>query len=198
MNPIIKYSRKIIFTIFMMFLISFVLIEGMILYGRSNYEEKKVEYVITLGARLYGRSPSQALSERLHTTLEYAEKYKGSKIIVCGGQGVDEDIPEAEAMESFLLDKGISQDRIIKEQTSTSTFENLKNAKDIINEIDNGENLDIVIVTSDFHVFRSKFIAKRLGFNPIGLPAKTPTVSIPKSYIREYFAVLKSIILDKV
>lgn len=198
MRCVVKRLKKIIISLFIIFLISFIIVQGIVIYEGTKNEEKKVYYIVTLGARLYGRTPSESLMERLNTTLDYAKKYKDTKIIVCGGQGLDEDIPEAEAMEYFLINRGIDKNRIIKEESSTSTFENLKNAKEIIERLDDRDDIEIGIVTSDYHIYRSKLIAKRLGFKVIGLPSKTPTILIPRSYFREYFAIIKSIILDRV
>ena len=68
---------------------------------------------------------------------------------------------------------------------------------DIIKHIDNQEDLEVLIVTNKYHLFRAKFIAKRLGMVPYGLPAKIPPTIIVQSYIREYFAVIKSVIFDR-
>lgn len=117
--------------------------------------------------------------------------------MVSGGQGSNEDIAEAYAMEKYLVDNGIEKSRIIIEDKSTSTFQNLRLSLDKIREVDDKENIKILIASNKYHIFRSKLLAKRLGLIPYGLPAKTPPIIIFKSYIREYFAVIKSFFLDK-
>jgi uncharacterized SAM-binding protein YcdF (DUF218 family) len=93
------------------------------------------------------------------------------------------------------MDHGIKEERIIKEDKSTSTMENFKNTKEIVLK-DNSENIRILIVTNDFHMFRAKLLARRNGFIPYGLPSSTPWSILPNCYIREYFAVLKSLVFD--
>lgn len=197
MNKLVRYIKRIVIIILLLATSSFALIEGILIYeGNKTEENNDIDYVLVLGARLYGTVPSPALTERLTKTIEYLESNPEVITIVCGGQGYNEDITEASAMEKFLIDRGIDATKIVKEEHSTSTFENIKNARDIIKEIDNSEEFNVLIVTSDFHVFRSKLLAERLGLSAYGLSAKTPEVTVFKSYIREYFAVIKSLIFD--
>lgn len=86
--------------------------------------------------------------------------------------------------------------RIHKDEVSTSTFENLRNSKNIIANIDDREHINILIVTSDFHVFRSKLIARRLGFTAFALLAETPTSTRIRMIFREYFAVINTVLFD--
>lgn len=199
MYKLVCYFKKIIITMMILFICSFIIIEGILIYQGRAQEcvGVDVDYVLVLGARLYGSIPSPALEERLNKTVEYLENNPDTITIVCGGQGHNEDITEASAMEMFLVDRGIDNKAIIKEEKSTSTFENIKNARDIIKETDARDNISALIITSDFHVFRSKLLAERLGFKAYGVGAKTPEVTVLKSYIREYFAVIKSLVFDK-
>lgn len=178
-------------------LASFFLIEGLILISGRQEAQEEVDYLIVLGARLYGEIPSPALEERLKVTKDYLIEKKDVKVIVSGGQGLDELIAEAEAMKRYLVDNGIEEDRIILEDKSTSTFENLKFSLDLVRDIESNENLKFLIVTNKYHIFRAKFIGKRLGIDPYGLPAKIPPSIITQAYIREYFAVIKSFIFDR-
>lgn len=192
-----KIIYRILTVLIMMGLVSFTIIEGLILIEGNKKSENKVDYVLVLGARLYGSVPSPALLERLKVATDYLTENKDVKVVVSGGQGEDEYIPEAQAMKEYLVNNEIEEDRIIIEDKSTSTFENLQFSLDIIREFDDKEDLDVLIVTNKFHMFRAKFLAKRLGMNPHGLPAKIPPTIVIQSYIREYFAVIKSFIFDK-
>ena len=194
MKKMIYFLIAILFSIL---LISFIIIEGLIIVGGRDVPTKKVDYVIILGARLYGDIPSPALLERLKAAREYLDENDDTKVVVSGGQGPDEYISEAKAMEKYLVDNGVNSDRIIIEDKSTSTFENLKFSSNRIAEFDNRDNLKILLVTNKYHIFRAKLLAKRLGFVAYGLPAKIPPTIILKSYIREYFAVIKSYFYDK-
>lgn len=170
---------------------SFIIIEG-----KKTYTEE-VDYLIVLGARLYGDVPSPSLLERLKVAHTYLEEHGNVKVVVSGGQGSNELVSEAYAMRKYLVDNGISEDRIILEDRSTSTFENLSYSLDKIREIDKSEDLEILIASNSYHIFRSKLIAGRLGVKAYGLPASIPQSVVVKSYAREYFAVVKSLVFDR-
>lgn len=188
---------KIFIIIFLILLSSVLIIESLILLEGSKTETKKVDYLIVLGARLYGETPSPSLLERLKVALKYLETNKSVKVVVSGGQGADEDIAEALAMSKYLIDKGIDEKMIIIEDKSTSTFENLSLSLDKIRQVDDSEDIEVLIATNKYHLFRSKMLANRLGMKAHGLPAKIPSTTIFTSYIREYFAVIKSFFYDK-
>lgn len=193
--------KKIVFFVIIIIsslFLSFIIIESLILIEGGKIPTEKVDYVIVLGARLYGDIPSPSLLERLKVATEYLKENEDVKVIVSGGQGIDEDVSEAYAMKKYLIDNGIGNNRIIEEDKSTTTFENLSMSLDKIREIDNKEDLRILIATNKYHIFRLKFLAKRLGVIPHGLPAKIPPTVMIQSYIREYLAVIKSFFLDKV
>lgn len=171
---------------------SFIIIEGFIITSGVGGEMKKSDYLLILGAGLRGENMSLTLSQRMHKSLEYIDKYPNVKIVVSGGQGSGENITEAEAMKRFLINHGVSEKNIIKEEKSTSTAENIKYTKNKLEQIDGREDMKISIVTSDFHMFRAQFLAKRVGFYTYAVPAKLHFLLIPNFYVREYFAVINS------
>ncbi|NSL50665.1 YdcF family protein [Bacillus sp. P2(2020)] len=135
---------------------------------------------------------SLSLYNRVSKALEYLKENPTSKVVVSGGQGKGEAITEAEAMAQFFYENGIERDRIIKEEKSTTTFENIKFSKEFLN----GEK-EVIIVSNDFHLYRASMIAKRLGLKPYTLSAETPAIVKTQLWIREYIAVLKSLLFDK-
>ncbi|WP_088068665.1 YdcF family protein [Gottfriedia luciferensis] len=149
---------------------------------------KDADYVIVLGAGLKKNKPTRALRYRIETAAKYAKENKNTKIIVSGGKGKDELISEAECMKVELIKLGIDEKKIIKEDLSTNTYENMKFSKKIINN----NQAKGIIVTNDYHLFRSLKLAKKQGLNVVGLPAKTPKVIIPTAYIRECLSILKA------
>jgi len=198
MKHLIKKAIYFMTIMICMMLISFIIVQALIVMDGRYKPIGEVDYVIVLGARLYGDIPSPSLTERLKAATVYLKENEEVKVIVSGGQGIDEDIPEAHAMKKYLLDNHINSDRIIQEDRSTTTFENLSMSLDKVKKTDSRENLRFLIVTNKYHIFRSKFLAKRLGIIPEGLPAKIPPTVIIQSYIREYFAVVKSFFMDRV
>ncbi|MBN4050928.1 MAG: hypothetical protein COA82_13355 [Alkaliphilus sp.] len=197
--------KKVVFiatvTVFFVMIASFVLIQALIYKGATPVRieeliDEDIDYVIILGAALWDDRPSPTLYNRLVIANEFLEE-NNVKVIATGGLGEGDTITEAEGIKRFLVDKGIEEERIYKEEFSTSTFENLRNSKNIIASIDDREHINILIVTSDFHVFRSKLIARRLGFAVFGLPAKTPASTRNRMIFREYFAVINTVSFEK-
>lgn len=154
------------------------------------------DYAIVLGARLYGETPSPSLVLRLESVLEYLEHSPDTVVILSGGQGKDESISEAEAMRRYLDSRGVSSDRLLLEDKSTNTIENLKFSYDLAKE--NGSSPDdiFIIISSEYHIYRAKLLAERIGFKAGGFPAAVPPSVRAGSWIREYLALGKSIVLD--
>ncbi|MFD2443601.1 YdcF family protein [Bacillus sp. CGMCC 1.16607] len=145
------------------------------------------EYMIILGARVKGTVPSLALQYRIDAAAQYLTKNPQTIAIASGGKGPGEEITEAEAIKRDLTEQGIHESRIILEDKSTNTIENINFSKKLIpNNLEKG-----LIVSNDFHIFRAKMIARDQGIDLEGLPAKTPTVALLKSYTREYLAITK-------
>lgn len=173
-----------------------VIVHNLIEYEAHNYPDSPADYLIVLGARLYGDIPSPSLSNRLDAAIDNLKKYPDTKVVASGGQGKDEWVSEALAMKKYMVDKGIKPERVILESQSTNTMENIRFSLEKIEEKDSSINADIIIVTNKYHVFRAKFLAKRIGIEVRGLPAEIPPTVVVGSYVREYLAIIKSAIFD--
>lgn len=182
--------RLIAWLIFLTWLISFVVIEALIIYGVED-EFKETDYVILLGGGVKDGQPSPTLYKRLVKGIDYLEQ-NDSKVIVSGGLDYGEKYSEAEVMKRFLISKGIEEDRIIKEEKATSTMENFIYSEKLL-----GDSNEITVITNDFHMYRSKMLAKRNGLVSYGLSTETPLSVKINCYIREYFAFVKSYIFDR-
>jgi uncharacterized SAM-binding protein YcdF (DUF218 family) len=193
-----KKLRMLILICFIIGLTLFIIIESLIIYFSLNEQMNKSDYLLILGAGLHGEKMSLTLSQRMDKSIEYLDRYPKTKIIVSGGKGMGEDITEAEAMKMFLLSRGISKNQIIKEEKSRSTSENFRYSKEVLDKIDNRKEIKIAIVTTNFHMFRARFLAERAGFENIcSVPSELHPILIPNYYVREYFAVIKSFIFDR-
>ncbi|RXI98683.1 YdcF family protein [Anaerobacillus alkaliphilus] len=184
----------IIGTVFLLVPIFYVItMHSLMVHTAKQVPPKDVDHVMVLGAKLNGDVMSLSLYYRMLTALTYLQENDGAKVIVSGGQGEGEWISEAEAMARYLVEQGIAQERIILEDVSTNTFENFTFSREILGE----EVKEIVVVTNDFHLFRSTIIAKRLGFEPYPLAAETPWVVKGKLWTREYLAIIKTWVFDR-
>lgn len=150
---------------------------------------------IVLGCRLYGSTISPMLMRRLEAAEEYLKKYPDVKVVVSGGQGSGEDVSEAKVMKDYLVSKGIDEDRILMEDKSVNTYENIKFSKALLEEI--GEITDeVVIITDGFHQYRAGFLAKKNGIKAYAINAETNPDYVPTYWVREWIGITKDIILS--
>ena len=198
-KPVIRNRilKNLLTAVIGLFAISFMLIEGMIIYNGTSQESVRTDFVIILGAGLKGDTVSLSLMKRLEKGVDYLNKYNDTEVVVSGGQGFEEKISEAEAMKRYLIRRGIDSNRILMEDRSTSTMENFKFSKKVLAKIGDKNTADITIITNDFHMLRAKMLARRNGFEPYGITCSTPLSVRFNSYIREYFALIKSFFIDK-
>ncbi len=108
-------------------------------------------------------------------------------LIVSGGQGADEPVPEASAMASYLTARGFPADRLLVEDRSRSTEENLVFSKAIMDDVRPGARA--TIVTSDFHAFRAALLARRFGIRGQVTGARVAGYYRPSAVLREFAAV---------
>lgn len=197
LNEIPILYKKIIYGILVVGLIFFISIEAVLIYAGTVHEKNKSDYLMILGAGLRGDRMSLSLYQRMVKSLEYIEENPNTKIIVSGGQGSDEYISEAEAMKRFLVSRGVDENMIIKEDKSTSTYENFKFTREKLDNIDGREDLRLTVITNNFHMYRAKMLGKRQGFTVYGMPAPLHYLITPNYYVRESLAIIKSYIFDK-
>lgn len=187
------FSKKWIKIPFIIMSILFLFVEGsIILNGIALNPPKNVDYLVVLGARIRGEVPSLTLQYRLDKAYTYLVNNPDTMVIVSGGRGVGESITEAEAMKRYLVKKGIKENRILLEPRARDTDENLRYAFEIMDA--QQEDASSLVVTSSFHVLRSKMIAKDLGRQVGGIGSKTLPYLIPTYYLREFFAVVEEFI----
>ncbi len=163
---------------------------SLLVLGRVDTVNHDEDAIIVLGAGIHGERVSLTLRDRLNAAIDYYEQNSDVLIVVSGGQGPQEDISEALAMERYLIEHGIPQESIIKEDQSTSTAENFAFSKALLDERF-GDRYSVVYVTNDFHIFRAGQIARNAGFENIQ-HAHSDTVwyLVVPSCLRECVAVL--------
>ena len=154
------------------------------------------DFVIILGARIRDDgSLTPILKARADKAIEFAKEQKEKKgkdiiFIPSGGKGMDEVVPEAEAIKKYLLENGIKEKNIIIENKSTSTKENMKFSKEKIDEVNTFGK--IAFSTTNYHVFRSGVIANNEGIDCEGMGSKTKWYFYTNALIREFIANIVS------
>lgn len=167
-------------------------------YGQQDNADFTEEAVIVLGAGLNGDQVGRQLAGRLDKAVEYCSKNAEAVIVVSGGQGSDEQVTEAYAMEQYLIAKGISADRIIREDASTSTYTNLRNSKRLLDEyFGEGNDYRVTLITSGYHIYRAVAIAGNLGIDCTHYHSGIEWYTVPMRYLRESAAVIKLWITKK-
>lgn len=154
----------------------------------SGWEDIEAgDCLMIMGAKVLddGR-PDLMMKERLDTAIDIIDEDL-NKIILSGGS-IDENPTEARVMKEVLVENGIAEDRLILEEDSTSTFENLVFSKVLFLE-NNCEKVDII--SHDFHLARIKLTADRLEI-PVNrlIPAKTSGSNSQERINREYKAYI--------
>ena len=148
-------------------------------------------WIMVLGAFVRpGRIP-RALKARLDTAYGYWRHHPEAFLVVTGGQGPDEYDAEAHAMAAYLRSIGAPAQAIVEEDASTTTGENMRFSRQLIDER-GGEGAGIVVVTNDFHLYRAVGLARQAGFQRVyALPAPSPLTTRPHFVVREVLALLQ-------
>lgn len=184
-----KILKKIFIVLISLGLIIFVVIESLIISKMNIKIENNLDYIIVLGAQVKPSGPSIVLKYRLDEAIKYLNENENTLVVVSGGKGINEPDVEANIMKNYLINNGINEEKIIVEDKSHSTKENIINSKQLIEKDKN-----VGIVTNNFHVFRAMQIASENGLNAKGIPSKSTFIYLPNNLLREFFAEIKFLI----
>lgn len=151
----------------------FLVTGGLIVYAGRGSAEANCDYIVVLGAQVNQDGPSLSLQERIDTAYEYLSKHPETLAVLSGGKGDNEHISEALSMYQSLTARGIDPHRLIMEDRSTSTWENLSFSLDLIRERTGSRPGTIGVVSSEYHLYRAGLQAGEHGLTIVGIPAKT-------------------------
>ena len=187
-------ASRIIFPV--LAIIGFSCVGALIIGGSIDTATYNEDAMIVLGAGIRGDEPSYSLRVRLERAVSFHKKNPDAYIVVSGGQGPFEEYTEAYVMEKYLISRGVDPSVILKEERSTSTQENFKFSKEILDSLLD-EGYSVTFVTNSFHIYRAGCYARATGFDDVTyLHARThPTTALPDG-MRECLAILKLWILD--
>ena len=160
---------------------------GVIHRTAQDTDAPDADHLIVLGCQVNGTVPSRMLRQRLEAALDYLNTHPDSVAILSGGKGPGEAITEAECMRIWLSEAGIAPHRLILEDRSTSTMENLRFSLELMDD-----GAAAAIVSNEFHLYRAGQMAQKLGINASLIPADTEYPILRATYfLREIFAVWK-------
>lgn len=191
-----------------------LLVVQILIFGRiPSTAESSLDYVIVLGASVKEDGISKTLKLRLDKAAEYAAENPESTLVLSGAQGAGEPVAEAQAMQEYLLEQGVTEERMILENRSHSTLENIVYSQLLIEQdreekraqwqkerteiaFSVGQVADrpvrIGIITSNFHLYRARMIARKQGLTDVrGIASESDRVLFVHFCLRDSLAILK-------
>ncbi len=154
--------------------------------GMTQSAPANMDYLIVLGARVEQDGPSPALTRRLNAAMAYLENSPDTLVIASGGQGSDEPVSEAECIRSELIRRGIAPERILIEDKSTDTMQNIAYSMALMDD----HSKSAGIVTNNFHVWRAERLAKAAGLeNARGIAAQYTGYTLFHYMVREVICI---------
>lgn len=193
-----KKPMKIITDILLILIILFFVYAaaavGLMIYG-SKKAPADGSTVVVLGCQVRGDVPSLALKMRMDAAYDYLKDHPDSKAVLSGGQGEGENMSEAKCMYDYLTSKGIDQKRLFMEDRSTTTQENIRYSKEIIEK--EGLNPRFAVVTDWYHEFRAGIICDRQGIEHGAVSADTAPHLTAHLVTREILAIPNEILFKR-
>ncbi len=163
-----------------------IALECLVVSGMHATAPAGMDYLIVLGASVYQDGPSPALTRRLNAVMAVLDDHPDAKIIASGGQGANEPISEAQCIRDELVKRGVDPARILMEDRSTDTRENIANCKAIIGD----DDAAVGIVTNNYHIWRALRMAKKAGFkNAHGIAATYTGPTLLHFMVREAISI---------
>ena len=186
------WFRRIFLGLVCLGCVVFLVVEGCIISGFSQKGPQGLDYLVVLGAQMKAGGPSKALQYRLDEAICYLEENPDTKVIVSGGQGADEPVSEAQGMFDYLTERGIGPERIIMEDQSENTFQNLTFSAEFLDK----EKNSVGVVSNNFHVFRAVGIARKAGYGDVyGIAARGEPFLQWNNMMREFLGVVKDFLV---
>jgi uncharacterized SAM-binding protein YcdF (DUF218 family) len=181
--------KKIILAVASMALIYIIIITAFMVTAMQDSNIPADANVIVLGSSLKDGKPRHMLEYRLDAAAGYLKNHPQANCVVSGGDYGSAN--EGEVMKTYLLEKGIQSERVFVENKAENTSQNIQFSKKYLK----GNN-NVVLATSDFHMFRSKLFAKRDGLTPYALSSKTPLSNFLEAWVREYLGLIKAFVFN--
>ena len=192
---------KLVLALVLVGVLGFSALFGAVLSGMYDQIDGEPQVMVILGCQVKPWGPSILLQDRLDKALEYLETEPDMTVVVSGGQGPDEHISEARAMADYLMEQGIEQERILLEDQSHNTVQNLTLTRQLLDELGYDLEQDIVVVSNGFHLTRVRMLWERVWEEEDNLSTlAAPSSHVPsrlKMYLREPLALAKSFVFDR-
>ena len=189
-QPIFGGISLIIFY-FLIHLSNFLTAYFLYQFNRPKYNQ---DFIIVLGSGLINDQVPPLLASRINKAINFYQKQAAvttpPTIIFSGGQGSDENLPEAEAMQKYAVEKGIPVEHTMQENRSVNTYQNMLFSKQVMDTLKPDGKYNSIFTTNNFHLFRAGLYARQAGLNSQGIGSKTAFYYWPNAMVREYVAIV--------
>ena len=186
-----KYSRGLLMAMIVILIMQSLFSLTILMMGGSS-DNDSADYALVLGYGLKQDQIQETLKMRLDSAYEYAIDNPKTTIVLCGGITKNITISEAEAMFKYLKNKGINENRMVLEDKSKDTIQNIRNSMQYINKYGK-----IVVISSDYHVYRASLICKKLGLNVTTYGSYSPLLLLPNALLFEKLGIIKTLLFVK-
>ena len=161
-------------------------LECLVISGMNATAPPGMDYLVVLGASVYADGPSPALTRRVNAVANCLDQHPDAVIIASGGQGDNEPVSEARCIRDELVRRGVDPVRIVMEDKSTNTWENMVYSKALMDRSDAA----VAVVTNNYHVWRSLRLARRAGLTNVhGIAAEYTGPTLLHFMVREAVAI---------
>jgi len=186
-----KTARRILAALLIIGFLVFSAAQVQVVRYARRTDDSPVSAVIVLGAGVYGTRPSLSLQVRLEAALDYIADKPDIPVVVSGGQGPGEDISEAQCMADWLIARGVDEARIIREDQSTNTKENLAFSRAKLREAGFDTDGHIAVVSADYHLYRARLYWGSDKMVPVAgcMPDRWWPITV-NQFVREAFGVV--------
>jgi uncharacterized SAM-binding protein YcdF (DUF218 family) len=149
----------------------------------------QVDAIVVMGAAQYDGVPSPLLKARLTHAFDLWKQKIAPRIVLTGGNKPGDRFTEASASAIFLRQQGVPQEELLQESSSRSTYEALRNVRDLVKNDPNFAGIErIVIVTDPYHELRSRLTAREMNFKATTSPTSNSHIagdSTFKKHVKE-------------
>ncbi len=160
----------------------------------KKLEENQPAYdcVLVLGCRVHeDGSLSQMLEDRVRTGAELVLNGYAGRIVMSGDRHGTYD--EAGAMRRYAVSLGVPEECILEDGAGFSTFESMENLAK------GNSGMRVLIVTQEYHLPRTLYIAERMGLDAYGVPADLRSYrGQTKRNLREVLARTKDVVYTQI
>jgi uncharacterized SAM-binding protein YcdF (DUF218 family) len=188
----IAAMRRLLFVLMLAVLGYFAVTTALVTATMAKDERPDADAIVVLGAAQYNGRPSPVYQARLDHALDLYRSGMAETIVFTGGRGVPgERFTEGATGREWAIDHGIPADRILVEESSRSTYQNLRGVTRLLAP---REMRTIVLVSDPFHMYRAVEQAADVGLTAHPSPTRSSPINgnplkVALAVLREDIAV---------